>query len=97
MAASPGAVSEGFRTPQSWDRLASQGLHGESNSFVGYAAGRSLTRMGNASLGHHGAVRRLHQRSRRWPAIEPTATTGSAASVYQVATKSGESSKQWKA
>src|SRR5262249_35202960 len=40
---------------------------------------------------------RLYHRSRRRPAKAPMATTGSAARVYQVATKSGESSKQWKA
>lgn len=38
-----------------------------------------------------------YQRSRRWPASAPIATTGTMASVYQVATNSGESSKQWKA
>jgi len=38
-----------------------------------------------------------YQRSRRHPASAPIATMGNAASVYQVATNSGESSKQWKA
>ena len=37
---------------------------------------------------------RGYQRSSRWPANAPIATMGSAASVYQVATNRGESSKQ---
>lgn len=38
-----------------------------------------------------------YQRRKRDPARAPIATTGRIASVYQVATNSGESSKQWKA
>lgn len=38
-----------------------------------------------------------YHRSRRCPASAPIATIGIIASVYQVATNSGESSKQWKA
>ena len=42
-------------------------------------------------------IRRLrYQRSIRLPARAPITTTGIAAAVYQVATNSGESSKQWK-
>ena len=43
------------------------------------------------------AISSRYQRSRRCPARAPMATMGSAASVYQVATNSGELSKQWKA
>ena len=44
----------------------------------------------------HGAVETYH-RSSLCPAQAPTAVTTSVASEYQVATNSGESSKQWKA
>ena len=44
-----------------------------------------------------GIHRLRYQRSNRRPARAPSATTGIAAAVYQVATNSGESSKQWKA
>ena len=44
-----------------------------------------------------GRLSSAYQRNRRGPRSAPIATIGSAASVYQVATNSGESSKQWKA